>query len=143
MKTLFEENYLTCHYDETIPVIAHRWNGFVKGDLFRSGIQRCLGEYTRIKNQSGNQPLHWICNSTDLKVLAPKDSEWVNTEFAEMLLQRRIRRIAMIIAKDVFAQMAVTSFEKAVGTKAGTSNQDVITRFFANEEEAKTWLKFQ
>jgi hypothetical protein len=113
-KQLITESYLTCHYDETVPVVAHRWSGYVKSEAFRSGIQHCLAQYTQVKKAAKLSQLHWLCNAVDLKVLQRSDSEWVNNEFAKQLYQNGVRRIAMIVPKDVFAQMATTSFGKAI-----------------------------
>ncbi len=86
--------------------------------------------------------LHWLCNAVNLKVLHPADSEWVNSEFAKQMYHKGIRRIAMIVPKDVFAQMAATSFGKAVDTKQQKGEiTDTIVQYFDNEEKAKEWLK--
>jgi hypothetical protein len=141
-KQLITESYLTCHYDATVPVVAHRWSGYVKSEAFRSGIQHCLKEYANVKKSANLSQLHWLCNAVDLKVLQPSDSEWVNNEFAKQLYQNGVRRIAMIVPKDVFAQMATTSFGKAIDQqqqKGGIT--DTVVQYFDCEDKAKQWLK--
>ncbi|MBD0256706.1 MAG: STAS/SEC14 domain-containing protein [Cytophagales bacterium] len=141
-KQLITESYLTCHYDETVPVVAHRWSGYVKSEAFRSGIQQCLAEYAKIKQSAKLTHLHWLCNATDLKVLQPADSDWVNNEFARELYQNGVRRIAMIVPKDVFAKMATTSFGKSVDKQQQQGGiTDTIVQYFDSEEKAKQWLK--
>ena len=142
IKQLITESYLTCHFDESVPVVAHRWDGYVKSEVFRSGIQHCLEEYAKVKTSTKLAQLHWLCNAVNLKVLHPADSEWVNNEFAGQMYQKGIRRIAMIVPKDVFAQMATTSFGKAVDTKQQKGEiTDTIVQYFDSEEKAKEWLK--
>ena len=141
-KQLISESYLTCHFDETVPVVAHCWKGYVKSEMFRSGIQRCLDEYTKVKASGKLKQLHWLCNAVDLKVLHPADSEWVNSEFTQQLYQQGVRRIAMIIPKDVFAQMATTSFGQAIDKKRQQGEiTDTIVQYFDCEDKAKQWLK--
>jgi hypothetical protein len=141
-KQLITESYLTCHYDATVPVVAHRWTGYVKSEAFRSGIQRCLAEYASIKKSAKLTQLHWLCNATDLKVLQPADSDWVNNEFARELYRNGVRRIAMIVPKDVFAQMATTSFGQSIDKQKQQGGiTDTIVQYFDSEEKGKQWLK--
>lgn len=66
----------------------------------------------------------------------------MNNEFARKLYRNGVRRIAMIVPKDVFAQMATTSFGQAIDKKQQQGEiTDTIVQYFDCEDKGKQWLK--
>jgi len=110
-----DEKYVEITYDPDTKVVAAIWKGYLKDDQVREG---CAKITALIKEK---QLKSHLSDHTQLKVLNKDVQDYlVNQWFAEVE-KAGLRRIAVLVAEDVFAKATVDS----VNDKA--PNKDKLT----------------
>jgi hypothetical protein len=136
VKTVFEENYITCYFDDSIPVLSHRWKGHVSNENFRAALMRIIDTFKQLKKEYPT--IAWLGNTTDLGILSLDTQSWLRDKWTPILIQAEVRHHALVVPKDVFAKFAMNKFKD----NADAHHQDsIITGHFPDEKLAHEWLR--
>lgn len=138
MKTLFEEKYLACYFDEEERIVYHKWLDKAKGEDFRSGLLKVRNEFIKIKKNIPD--LHWLGDTQKLSVLPLEDQKWLDEVWNDLLFVKAgVKSHAVIVGNDVFAKYAMEKFKKTMNTKYATQN--ILLETFKDEKDAYQWFK--
>lgn len=138
MKTLFEEEFLICQFDEENKILYHIWLDKAKGDVFRNALLKVLDFYKTLK--SSYSTLHWLGDTTKLSVLPIADQRWLDETWNELLfVEAGVKTHAVIIGDDAFARYAMDKFKNSMNQKY--ADQNIILETFKDEAAAYNWFK--
>ena len=127
MKTLFEEEFLLCKFDEENKILYHIWLDKVKGELFRNSLLRVLNYYKNLKTRN-------------LSVLPLDDQKWMDETWNELLfVDAGVKTHAVIIGNDAFAKYAMDKFKNTMNQKY--ESQNIALETFKDEAAAYSWFK--
>ncbi len=135
VKTLFEESYITCYFDDSIPVLAHRWKGHVSNENFRAVLMRMVATFKQLKEEYPT--LAWLGDTTHLGVLSLDTQAWLKEKWTPILLEAGVRHHALIVPKDVFAKFAMNKFKDNIDAH----HTDMLAGHFPDEKMANEWLR--
>lgn len=99
----YQKPHLTVFYDEARSLGKSEWNGFVSGEDFRESSLACL-KLIKEKNVR-----FWVADDRYMKAIRLKDQEWANTVLIPQFLLTNLQKMALIVSKDRFNQLAVDS----------------------------------
>lgn len=137
MKTLFEEEFLVCHFDEEHKILYHVWLDKIKGDAFRNTLLKILEYYKSLKKEY--PILHWLGDTRNLSVLPLTDQKWLDEIWNELLfVDAGVKTHAVIIGEDAFAKYAMEKFKKTMNEKYAQQNIKLET--FKDEASAYMWF---
>lgn len=135
IKQIFEESYIVCSFDDSVPVLSHRWLAQANAANFRNSLIRMAGVFKELKVQYPN--LTWLGDTTNLGVLSLETQAWLNDFWLPYMLEVGIRYHALVVPKDVFAKFAMNKFKD----KAAAKSQEIQAHHFAEERLALEWLR--
>jgi hypothetical protein len=125
----YKKPHLTIYHDEDRSLGKSEWNGFVSGEAFRESAMACVG---LIKEK---QVRYWVADDRNMKAIRLKDQEWSNEVLMPALANSGLRKMALIVSRDRFNQLAVDSIIE----KAGDSLTFEI-KYFNEPKTAENWL---
>lgn len=138
MKTLFENEFVKCQFDEENKILRHIWIANAKGDDFRNNLLKILDSYKILKKD--NPVLHWLGDTSKLSVMSLTDQKWLDETWNELLfVDAGVKTHAVIVSADAFAKYAMEKFNKTMNQKH--ADNDVISKTFKDEETAYEWFR--
>ena len=124
--SIMKENFVEISFDEENRIITAQWIGYLRPDNVKAGCRK-MTEFV-----SKNKISKHISNQTQLKVLSKEVQAYLTEEWFPEVISAGLKKIAILIASDIFAQATVSH----VNTKVG--NLQIST--FHREEDAIQWL---
>ena len=99
----FQQPYATIEIEQEKDLLVLTWHGFANSEEFREGHTHALA-------LSRQYNVHrWISNMKDMKAIRQADQDWCVNEWLPQFLALNIKKWAIIIADDMFNQMAMSS----------------------------------
>lgn len=135
MKVQFEEKYVTCYFDDSIPVLGHEWKGFVNGENMKNTMLRMVDIFTALRKDHPN--LTWLGNTTDMSAIATVYQDWLKEEWPAMMKETGINVHALVVPKNMFAKTAMDKFVQDLSK----NHQKIMIKTFTDVESANEWLK--
>jgi hypothetical protein len=137
---IFENEFVTCQLDDSLPVLLHRWRSELPGEEFRYNLRRILDEYVALR-KSYHQ-LAWLADTRKLGELDEATEYWL-TETWENLLFRQggVKVHAVILGASIFADYPMEKFKN--DAEAKFKNEQVRLGVFSNEPDAYRWMQAQ
>jgi hypothetical protein len=135
VKQIFEESYIVCSFDDSVPVLSHRWVTHTNAENLCNALIRMADIFKELKLQYPN--LTWLGDTTNLGVLSLETQAWLSDFWIPYMLEAGIRHHALVVAKDVFAKYAMNRFQDNVAAVS----QEVEMHHFAEERLALEWLR--
>jgi hypothetical protein len=134
---IFENEFVKCELDDSLPVLKHRWKFELPGNQFKDQVQAVLTEYSVLKNRY--PALAWLADTTNLGELDDATEEWLVTEWEDLLFRRAGVKIhAVILGASIFADYPMEKFKMDAEQKF---KDGVRLGVFSNEKEAYDWIK--
>lgn len=127
-KILLQKPYIELSIDEENRVIIARWKGALTVAEVQEGC-KLMTAYIREHHLK-----HHLSDHTELKALAPEVQEYLSGEWFFEVEQEGLRKIAVRLAKDIFAQATVRRVNTLV--QYGALQIEVFPSF----EAAYDWL---
>lgn len=124
--SVMKEKFVEISFDEENRIITAQWIGYLRPDDVKVGC----GKMTEFVSK--NKISKHISNQTKLKVLSKEVQAYLVGEWFPEVVRVGLKKIAIIVAEDIFAQATVSN----VNTKAG--NLQIST--FHAEADAIKWL---
>jgi hypothetical protein len=128
-QTLLNEKAVKLSYDSANKIIIAKWIGFLKMEDLKKG---CEIMNNQIKAEKITRH---ISDQTELKVLAKELQEYIGGVWFDEVEKMGLRKIAILVAEDVFAQATVNK----VNTNAQFRNLQIQT--FGSLDKCYQWLK--
>lgn len=137
---IFENDFLLCELDDTLPVLMHRWKTEPGAIEFQSNLLKVLSEYETLKNSYSK--LAWLADTTRLGELDEETETWLNDIWEDLLFRKAQLKIhAVVLGDNIFADYPMEQFKKRAEEKF--KQFDVRLGVFSNVKDAYKWVAEQ
>ena len=134
---LFENEFVTCELDDSLPVLRHRWKLGVTGEAFQSNLLKILGEYRKLKKSYSN--LAWLADTTLLGELSEETERWLVDVWENLIFSEgEVKIHAVILGSSIFADYPMENFKEDAEQKF--QDFDVHLDVFSNQKDAYRWI---
>ena len=135
---IFDNEFVTCDLDDSLPVLRHNWKFELTGEEFKFNVQRVLLEYETLKKTYAR--LAWLADTTHLGEIDEAVDEWLVNVWEDLLFKKAGVKIhAVILGASIFADYPMEKFKLDAEDKFRAYN--VHLGVFSNEKEAYDWIK--
>jgi len=136
--TLFENEYVICELDESLPVLKHRWKKVPDGKVFRENLVKIQQLYIKQSNQFSN--LAWLADTQLLGEVDQQTEKWFSEVWDDLLFnQAGVKIHAVILGEDLFAEYPMEKFKMDAEKKFKLLG--VQLDVFSDEDEAYDWIR--
>ena len=135
-KQIFEEPYLECYLEDSVPVLAHRWKSHPNKDEFKSSLMKMIEHFKALRKD--HPALTWCGDTTNLGVLSLETQNWLNEEWSQIMVKAQLKYHALVVPKDVFAKHAMKKFKDSIDSG---HKEEIVISYFTEETAAFNWLK--
>lgn len=125
----YEKPHLTICYDKGRNVGKSVWNGFVSGEEYRQSMMACV----RLMTEQNVR--YWMADDREMKAIRLKDQEWSNTVLMPKLANSSLKKMALVVSRDMFNQIAV---DRIIGQARNAIGFEI--RYFKDPKPAEAWL---
>lgn len=127
-KVIFNKPYVEISFDEETQVLIARWIGFLKTDDLKTGCTELINfiKKNNIKNH--------LSDHTRLKILSKEAQEYLGGTWFPEVAGLGLRKVAVLVSDDVFAQATVNNVNK---TTVGKLEMNTLP----SERQCMDWLK--
>lgn len=137
---IFDNEFLSCELDDSLPVLRHRWKHATDGEDFRSNLLKVYAEFKKLKDSYSM--LAWLADTTLLGELDEETEAWLVDVWEDLLFGQRVVKIhAVILGNSIFADYPMENFKQDAEQKF--QSFDVHLGVFSNQEEAYQWIREQ
>lgn len=137
---IFDNEFLSCELDDSLPVLRHYWKTAPPDEQFRLMLLKVLEEY-KVLRQSF-KGLAWLADTTQLGELDEQTEAWLVEEWEDLLfVQAGVKIHAVILGESIFADYPMEYFKRDAEQKFEEYN--VHLGVFSSQEEAYSWIKEQ
>jgi hypothetical protein len=134
---VFEDDFVICQLDDSLPVLKHRWKQEPTGQHFRETLLRILEHYQVFSKKYSD--LAWLADTQLLGELDRETEKWLAEVWDELLFEKGgVKFHAVILGDDLFAEYAMEKFKMEAEKKR---DRDVQLGVFIDEEEAYDWIR--
>lgn len=136
--SIFDNEFLNCELDDSLPVLRHHWKRSPDGEGFRSNLLKVLEEFKKLKNSYSL--LAWLADTTLLGELDEETERWLVEVWEDLLFAHREVKIhAVILGNSIYADYPMENFKLDAEQKF--KDFDVHLGVFSNQREAYEWIK--
>lgn len=137
---IFENDWVTCELDDSLPVLRHRWKPSPPGEEFQQNLLHILEEFKALKKSYPR--LAWLADTTLLGELEEDTEQWLVKVWEGLLFAKEEVKIhAVILGASIFADYPMEKFKLDAEQKFKAF--DVHLGVFSNQREAYEWIKEQ
>jgi hypothetical protein len=134
---VFEDDFVICELDDSLPVLKHRWKKEPTGKHFRETLLKILDHYKEF--QKTRDELAWLADTQLLGELDEETEKWLANTWDDMLFGKGTVKVhAVILGDDLFAEYAMEKFKMDAEKKR---DRNVQLGVFVDEEEAYDWIR--
>lgn len=135
---IFDNEYVTCQLDDSLPVLKHRWKKSLPGPVFRDNLKAIQQKYIELATSYTN--LAWLADTQKLGEVDEETEKWFADVWEDLLFNKAGVKIhAVILGEDIFADYPMEKFKLNAAEKYKTHN--VQLEVFSDEEEAYDWIR--
>ena len=135
---VFEDDYVICELDDSLPVLKHRWKKEPTGKHFRETLLSLLDRYKQYAKKYPD--LAWLADTQNLGELDEETEKWLANVWDDRLFSPDgVKVHAVILGDDLFAEYAMEKFKMEAEKKK--RDRDVQLGVFIDEEEAYDWIR--
>ena len=137
---IYENEFVKCELDDSIPLLRHRWLSPPPGEEFKFNLLRILEEYIQLKKSYAN--LAWLADTKLLGELDQDVEEWLVDEWEGFLFNKASVQIhAVILGESIFADYPMEKFKSDAEEKFRAKK--IRLGVFQSEREAMDWIQAQ
>jgi len=115
-------------YIEDMNCIIQHWKGYSNSKEFREVINKSIEIFQEKKTIKSI-----ISDAVLLGVVKKEDTDWIAKEANSKLIRYGLSKIAFVVPKNAFAQLAVDNFNREAKTA-------LAIRYFQTINDAKKWI---
>ena len=135
---VFENEYVICELDDSLPVLKHRWKKETPGILFRENLMGIQTHYIELNKRYKH--LSWLADTQQLGEVDQETEAWFSEVWDDLLFNKaKVKFHAVILGEDLFAEYPMEKFKLYAEQKHKAHN--VQLGVFSDEEEAYEWLR--
>jgi hypothetical protein len=135
---LFENEYVICELDESVPVLKHRWKKEPAGKVFRENLVKIQQVYVTQAHHYTN--LAWLADTQSLGEVDEETEKWFSEVWDDLLFnQAGVKIHAVILGEDLFEEYPMEKFKMDAEQKFRTLG--VQLEVFSEEDEAYDWIR--
>ena len=136
--TRFENEFVICELDESLPVLKHRWKKAPPGNVFRDNLVKIQQQYVELSKT--HSKLAWLADTQLLGEVDEETEKWFSEVWDDLLFDKaRVKYHAVILGEDLFDEYPMEKFKMDAEKKF--QQQEVQLGVFSDEEEAYDWLR--
>ena len=136
--TLFENEYVICELDPSVPVLKHRWKKAPAGKVFRENLVKIQELYVKQSNLHAN--LAWLADTQLLGEVDEETERWFSEVWDDLLFnQAGVKIHAVILGEDLFEEYPMEKFKMDAEEKFKVLG--VQLEVFSDQEEAYDWIR--
>jgi hypothetical protein len=137
---IFENEFVLCELDDSLPVLRHRWKQEVKGEIFKSNLLTILEEFKTLKHSYAL--LAWLADTTLLGELDEETEQWLVEVWEGLLFATgEVKIHAVILGNSIFSDYPMENFKLDAEEKFHMFN--VHLGVFSSQQEAYDWIRQQ
>jgi hypothetical protein len=137
---IFENEWVVCELDDSLPVLKHRWVKETTGDDFKTNLLRILDEYETLKHSYNS--LAWLADTALLGELDEDTEHWLVAIWEDLIFREaQVKIHAVVLGSNIFADYPMEQFKTDAEQKFEEFN--VQLGVFSNVEEAYRWIREQ
>ena len=135
---IFDNEFLSCELDDSLPVLRHYWKISPTGEQFRSQLLNVLEEYRKLKPTY--KDLAWLADTGQLGELDEETENWLVDVWEDLLFVKSGVKIhAVILGESIFADYPMENFKQDAEQKFHAYN--VHLGVFSTQEDAYEWIR--
>lgn len=135
---LFENEYVVCTLDESVPVLKHRWKIAPPPKVFREHLIKIQQLYRQHSRNYTN--LAWLADTQLLGEVDEETEQWFSEVWDDLLFnQAGVKIHAVILGEDLFAEYPMEKFKMDAEEKFKLLG--VQLEVFSDEDEAYDWIR--
>ena len=136
--TLYEDEYVICELDESVPLLKHRWKEAPPGRVFRENLIKIQQLYLKQSRHYSN--LAWLADTQSLGEVDEETEKWFSEVWDDLLFnQAGVKIHAVILGEDLFEEYPMEKFKMDAEEKF--KQLGVQLEVFSDEEEAYDWIR--
>ena len=136
--TLFENEYVICELDESLPVLKHHWKKVPSGKIFRENLVKIQQHYLIHSKSYTN--LAWLADTQLLGEVDEETERWFSEVWDDLLFNEAGVKIhAVILGEDLFDEYPMEKFKMNAQEKFKLLG--VQLDVFSDEDEAYDWIR--
>lgn len=128
---IYKSNYTLILLDSenSLMVVRRTLPDYVDDDEYKESVRHWIETYLKYPTEAMVVDLR-----ENKHAASPELQQWLNENLMAPAFKAGLRRVAMLVSKDFFAQL---SFEQAMNEDEG---KKFVTRYFEDEDDARKWL---
>jgi hypothetical protein len=135
---IFENEFVVCELDDSLPVLKHRWKKEMPGAVFRENLVDIHRHYVELSKEYDR--LAWLADTQLLGEVDEETETWFSEVWDELLFKvAQVKFHAVILGEDFFAEYPMEKFKLDAEEKFKEYN--VQLGIFTDEEEAYDWIR--
>lgn len=135
---IFENEYVICELDDSVPVLKHRWKEEPPGEIFRKNLITIQQHYIELSKDYPH--LAWLADTQQLGEVDEETEKWFSAVWEDLLFNKaQVKIHAVILGDDLFAEYPMEKFKMDAEQKF--HKQGVWLGVFSDEQEAYDWIK--
>ena len=127
MKNFLNEEYAEVNYNPQANLVEVIWRKNQTSDHYRQTVKTA---YEIILKYGASK---WLSDMRNEGVVSVKDQKWLTEEMMPKAFQAGLRRVALVVSKDVFVRFYTKNIEQPV-------NDHFQSKHFDDVENARKWL---
>ncbi len=136
--SVFENEFVVCELDDSLPVLKHRWKKEMPGSAFRDNLLVIHQHYLQFSKQY--ERLAWLADTQLLGEVDEETEVWFSEVWDDLLFRvAQVKYHAVILGDDFFAEYPMEKFKLEAEEKFKTFH--VQLGIFTDEEEAYDWIR--
>ncbi len=138
VQLVFENDFVICELDDSLPVLKHRWKQETPGQVFRENLVKIHEHYIEYKKQY--EYLAWLADTRELGEVDEETETWFSDVWEDLLFRiAGVKFHAVILGEDLFADYPMERFK--LEAEERFRELDVQLGVFSDEEEAYDWIR--
>lgn len=137
-QTVYENEFVICELDDSLPVLKHRWKQEAPGAVFRDNLVTIQKHYLQLNKIYDY--LAWLADTRQLGEVDEETEKWFKNVWEDLLFKEaKVKIHAVILSEDFYAEYPMEKFKLDAENKF--KNNGVQLGVFTDEEEAYDWIR--
>ncbi|HNP96338.1 MAG TPA: hypothetical protein PKJ63_11945 [Cyclobacteriaceae bacterium] len=138
VQLIFENEYVVCELDDSLPVLRHRWKKETPGEIFRENLVAIQKQYLKLSKVYDY--LAWLADTQALGEVDEETEKWFKDAWEDLLFnEAQVKIHAVVLSEDFYAEYPMEKFKLDAEDKF--KSQGVQLGVFEEEEEAYDWIR--
>jgi hypothetical protein len=135
---VFENDFVICELDDSLPVLKHRWKQETPGVQFRENLVKIHERYVEYSKEYPH--LAWLADTRMLGEVDEETEAWFSDVWEDLLFRiAQVKFHAVILSEDLFAEYPMERFKLEAEDRY--KELEVQLGIFSEEEEAYDWIR--